>query len=154
MPVALTLLDTRDDWLASAEAMVNAGNCKMCAFESALLTRPYAQVEQCSEGAMFLVMTHSHDLDFELCEAILSRPGGSWCGLIASHSKAVAFKRRLSAKGFSSQELLSLIAPIGLPGVAGKQPMAVAVSVVAQLLSLPVFTEAANLPVALSEERI
>ncbi len=144
MQVSLTVLDSRPDWLAHAREVSLRGDSQPAAtLETVVLTQPHVQIEHCAKGAVFLVMTHSHDLDFELCEAILSRPDAHWCGLIASDSKAASFNRRLSAKGFSAQELLPLVAPVGLPGVVGKEPMAVAVSVVAQLLSLPAFSRPA-----------
>lgn len=145
MPVALTLLDNRAEWLARAECQIDTENGQTATFKSVELKQPHSQIEQCVEGAVFLVMTHSHDLDFELCEAILSRSAPRWCGLIASRSKAASFRRRLLAKGFDAEELASLVAPIGLPDINSKEPMAVAVSVVAQLLSLPVFTNPAGL---------
>ena len=138
LPVRLTVMDSRPDWLYRlCDPGFNVSGTP--GLSTCEITHPHRQIEQCPIGSVFVVMTHSHDLDFELCEAILSRPENNWCGLIASDSKATSFKRRLSAKGFSEDELLNLVAPIGLPEVSGKHPMAVAVSVAAQLLSQPAF---------------
>lgn len=93
-------------------------------------------IEDCSAQSWYLVMSHSHVLDQQLVEAILSRADAQYCGLIGSESKAAAFRGRLKRKGFSDEELLLLSSPIGLPGLKGKQPMEVAISVVAQLLQL------------------
>lgn len=138
LPLRLTVMDSRPDWL---QRLSEPGGDHFTSPQLSCceLTQPHRQIEQCSQGSVFVVMTHSHDLDFELCEAILSRPEKNWCGLIASDSKAAGFRRRLSGKGFSDEDLLRLVTPIGLPEVTGKHPMAVAVSVAAQLLSQPEF---------------
>jgi xanthine dehydrogenase accessory factor len=38
------------------------------------------------------------------------------------------------ARGFAPEAVANMVCPIGLPGLAGKQPEVLAVSVVAQLL--------------------
>jgi len=93
-------------------------------------------IEDCPAQSWYLVMSHSHVLDQQIVEAILSRADAQYCGLIGSKSKAAAFRGRLKRKGFSDAELAMLTSPIGLPGLKGKQPMEIAISVVAQLLQL------------------
>jgi len=100
------------------------------------LTNPFAAVESCPPAAHYLVMTHSHDLDFELCEAALSRPDINYLGLIGSASKAASFRSRLSKKGFTTTELARLTCPIGLPTIRGKTPMEIAIAITAELLQL------------------
>lgn len=95
--------------------------------------RPEAEVAEAPEGSLFLVMTHSHDLDFRLVETILRRGGFDWLGLIGSETKRARFARRLSAKGLDPARVTC---PIGVPGIAGKHPRVIAVSVVAQILAL------------------
>jgi len=79
-------------------------------------------------------MTHSHDLDFELCEAALSRPDINHLGLIGSASKAASFRSRLGKKGFTTAELARLTCPIGIPTIRGKTPMEIAIAITAELL--------------------
>lgn len=93
-----------------------------------------AAVVEAPPRAWHLVMTHAHGLDLALCEAVLSRGDARYLGLIGSRSKAVRFRRRLAAMGFSDEELKALHCPVGLPGVGGKAPMEIAVSIVADLL--------------------
>jgi len=81
-------------------------------------------------------MTHSHVLDQQLVEAILTRGDARFCGLIGSKSKAASFRSRLKRKGFTENEIAGLTSPIGLPELKGKQPMEIAVSVVAQMMIL------------------
>ncbi len=93
-----------------------------------------------------LVMTHDHSVDFELVRAALdtisdtSSPhdkrsdiSAPYIGCIASATKAKRFRDRLMQRGYSEQLVNQLVMPIGLQ-VGGKEPMAVAVSIVAQLL--------------------
>ncbi len=93
-------------------------------------------IEGCAADSYYLVMTHSHVLDQQLVEAILTRGDARFCGLIGSKSKATSFRSRLKRKGFTEDEIGSLTSPIGLPELKGKQPMEIAVSVVAQMMIL------------------
>ena len=100
------------------------------------MKRPDVEVDEYCPNAYCLVMTHSHELDLELVQAILSRDDIQYCGLIGSKSKAVKFRNRLKRKQFSDEEIARLISPIGLNEIPGKRPMEVAVSVAAQLIAL------------------
>ena len=93
-----------------------------------------------------LVMTHDHSVDFELVRAALdtiydtsssedqcSDISAPYIGCIASATKAKRFRDRLIQRGYSEQLVNRLVMPIGLQ-IGGKEPMAVAVSIVAQLL--------------------
>lgn len=44
-------------------------------------------------------MTHSHTLDFSICEAIFERHDFAWFGLIGSASKRASFNRQFTARG-------------------------------------------------------
>ncbi|PRD66100.1 xanthine dehydrogenase accessory protein XdhC [Malikia granosa] len=89
-------------------------------------------------GSRVLIMSFSHAEDFELVAACLQRQRERadlpFIGLIGSRSKWASFRQRLQARGFAPQELEQVICPIGLPGIAGKQPAVIAASVAAQLL--------------------
>ena len=85
-------------------------------------------------GARYLIMTHSHALDFDIVEAILARGDARFIGLIGSATKRAQFEARLRDRGFSEQAILSVTCPIGVTGVTSKHPGAIATSVVAQLL--------------------
>ncbi len=93
-----------------------------------------AEVSAAPPAAFFLVLTHSHALDLALAEAILARGDAAWFGLIGSKTKRARFEHRLLARGFATEAVQGMVCPIGLPGLAGKQPEVLAVSVVAQLL--------------------
>ena len=93
-------------------------------------------VEQAPSHAYFLIMTHSHQLDFALTQAILKKGQFAYCGLIGSKTKKVRFERQLSASGFTQHQITRLTCPIGLPSIPGKSPEVLAISVVAQLLQI------------------
>ena len=104
--------------------------------ETRVAQDPVAQVGALPPGACCLVMTHSHELDQNLCEALLRRGDFAWLGLIGSATKHRRFMQRLKEKGLTQAQLARLTCPIGIPGIQSKQPGAIAVSVAAQLLQL------------------
>jgi len=97
---------------------------------------PVQQVSCAAVNSAFLILTHNHQLDFELCQAIIKRADASWLGVIGSETKNKKFQHRLAHRGFSSEQIKQMICPIGLPQVTGKLPMEVAVSVAGQLIEL------------------
>jgi len=100
------------------------------------LEQPELAIESCTANSYFLVMTHDHALDQQLCEAILARGDSSYCGVIGSRTKGLKFRQRLLKKGFSQDELLQLTCPMGLADLKTKKPMEIAVSVMAECLVL------------------
>jgi xanthine dehydrogenase accessory factor len=97
---------------------------------------PVLEVNAMPQGAFFLIMTHSHPLDFDLCHAVLRRDDFAYCGLIGSKSKRRRFEKRLRALGLAASTRESLTCPIGLPGIRGKTPAEIAIGVTAQLLQI------------------
>lgn len=95
---------------------------------------PELAVDEAPAGTMFLVMTHSHGLDQDICEAVLRRSDAAYLGLIGSATKAARFRSRLRAKGLEESAMAAMQCPIGLPGVTGKAPSVIAASVAADLL--------------------
>jgi xanthine dehydrogenase accessory factor len=85
-------------------------------------------------GSIIVVMTHSHELDEDICFAVLSRDDIAWLGLIGSATKRRRFTQRLAKRGISDKRLDRLVCPIGLSGIKGKQPATIALSLVAQLM--------------------
>ena len=100
------------------------------------LEQPELAIESCTVNSYFLVMTHDHALDQQLCEAILARGDSAYCGVIGSRTKGLKFRQRLLKKGFSQDELLQLTCPMGLADLKTKKPMEIAVSVMAECLVL------------------
>lgn len=106
---------------------------------------PIDFVHSHGRGRYMLVMTHDHSLDFELVRAAIdinravedqaANPSTTipYIGCIGSATKAKRFQDRLLKRDYSDEALQPLIMPIGLE-IGGKEPMAVAVSITAQIL--------------------
>ena len=92
------------------------------------------EVANAPAGAFFLVLTHEHALDLRIVEAVLHRGDFAFCGLIGSKTKRASFVHRLAERGVAPEAIARLTCPIGITGVAGKQPEVIAAAVVAQLL--------------------
>jgi xanthine dehydrogenase accessory factor len=95
-----------------------------------------ALIKAAPEDAHFLVMTHSHALDFDLIAAVLAKGRFGSLGLIGSDTKKARFLQRLRADGIGDRALARLQCPIGVPGIRSKVPAAIAIAVVAELLIL------------------
>lgn len=93
-----------------------------------------AEVAVAAPGDAFLVLTHSHDLDLRITQAILARGDFGFFGLIGSATKRAKFERRLAERGVERERIDRMQCPIGLPGLQGKEPGVIAVAAVAQLL--------------------
>ena len=93
-----------------------------------------AEVHEAPPGAFYLVLTHRHDLDLKITQAILSRADFGYLGLIGSQTKRQRFIHHFERRGIASEVIARLTCPIGVPGIAGKQPEVIAVAVVAQML--------------------
>jgi xanthine dehydrogenase accessory factor len=131
-------IDCRVQWIDGREGEFPV--LSALAPEPAHITRrcvddPEAEVSCAAPGTFYLVMTHRHDLDERITEAILRRGDAGYVGLIGSRTKRARFMHRLDARGIGAQALARLTCPIGLPGLVGKEPAVLAVSVVAQLLT-------------------
>jgi xanthine dehydrogenase accessory factor len=97
---------------------------------------PADEVAELPAGADLVVMTHSHALDLDILDAALRRGTHRYLGLIGSRTKRATFVKRLEARGRTPEQLAGITCPIGLPGIAGKEPAVIAVAVAAQLLVL------------------
>ena len=97
-----------------------------------------AAVRDLPAGAMVLIMSFSHAEDLDVLASCLQRRRDQadlpWIGLIGSQTKWATFRHRLEQRGFTGAQLDAVVCPIGLPGIRGKQPEVIAVSVAAQLL--------------------
>lgn len=97
---------------------------------------PEAEVRDAPADAVFLVLTHSHALDFELVRAILERGDFRLCGLLGSQSKRARFEQRLRARGVAEHAIARLHCPLGVHGLAGKEPEVIAIAIAAEVLQL------------------
>jgi xanthine dehydrogenase accessory factor len=125
LPLRLTWLDTRAELfpalIPDSVQIVHAPD-------------PLPSVAAAAPGTRFLVLTHSHALDYALCRAILARGDFASLGLIGSKSKAARFRSRLARDGLPADTIARLLCPIGAGGVDSKWPAAIAVAVAFELL--------------------
>ncbi|BCL73024.1 xanthine dehydrogenase accessory protein XdhC [Vibrio nigripulchritudo] len=96
---------------------------------------PVGEVNFVHENSYFLVMTHNHQLDFDLTRAILDREDSCYFGVIGSATKRKKFDMRLKQRGYKDSQLETMTSPIGLSDVPGKLPAEIAVSVAAELIA-------------------
>ncbi|MBN8597151.1 MAG: xanthine dehydrogenase accessory protein XdhC [Planctomycetes bacterium] len=124
-PLALTIVDDRPEW-NSAERYSGAQRILDWKQGVAAATKEPA-------STLALVMTCSHDTDFEILRNLLATTPPVFTGLIGSKSKRVCLFGRLVAAGIDETLVQNIRCPIGV-GDTGKEPHAVAISVAAQLL--------------------
>jgi xanthine dehydrogenase accessory factor len=129
LPFAVTWIDSRDEIFP---ADVPPGVA--CEHSDPV----QAAVPSLAPGSQVLIMSFSHAEDLDIVAACLRRQRErgdlAGIGLIGSATKWATFRHRLEARGFSAEELAAVNCPIGIPGIAGKEPEVIAVSVAAQLL--------------------
>jgi xanthine dehydrogenase accessory factor len=125
LPVAVDWIDPRPEAFPGAVPRNAAAR---------LEADPASAVRGLPAGSAVLVMTHSHPLDLAIVAAAMARADLGPVGLIGSATKRARFLSRLRAVGHGDAAEARLVCPIGLPGIAGKEPAVIAASVAAQVL--------------------
>lgn len=131
---ALSMLDAHID-LIDARPMITTGSYPENV-RALHVTDPVAMVDRLPADTYYLVMTHDHAQDLELCAQILQRQDVAYCGLIGSRSKRRRFERRFTSLGLNAAQLSKLVCPIGIEQIQGKKPHEIALAVAAQILAL------------------
>lgn len=127
LPIEIRWIDER----ASEFPVEIPKNCKRIVTSS-----PLSELKDIAEGAFIIVMTHSHDLDYDVVREALKNGKFTYLGLIGSDTKRARFEKRLLAEGLTEADLKRLVCPIGISGVTGKHPREIAIAVAAEVLSL------------------
>jgi xanthine dehydrogenase accessory factor len=129
LPFAVTWVDSRDEVFPTAVP----ANVR-CEHSNPV----QAAVNHLPSNSAILIMSFSHAEDLDIVAACLQRVRERgdlpFIGLIGSKTKWASFKHRLVERGFAAAELSRITCPIGVAGIAGKEPAVIAVSVAAQLL--------------------
>ncbi len=128
---SLSTLDSNIRWIDSRRNVFRDTPSNVRAIESA---DPALEVAAMPANSCFFVMTHSHAIDFEICDRILRRGDAVYCGLIGSLSKRRRFEKRFRSQGMPDDVLNKLVCPIGVEGISGKKPAEIAVAAAAQVL--------------------
>ncbi|TAL66424.1 MAG: xanthine dehydrogenase accessory protein XdhC, partial [Burkholderiaceae bacterium] len=133
LPFALTWIDSRDG-IFPGEVPVDI----TCEYSDPV----QSAVRDLAPNSRVLIMSFSHAEDLDIVAACLQRQRARgdlpYIGLIGSKTKWATFRHRLEARGYSAGELAQVTCPIGVPGIAGKEPEVIAVAVAAQLLQLAI----------------
>ena len=125
LPCNLTWVDSREGFLPENP---------VSNITAVLSEVPADEVRGMPANAYYIVMTHNHQLDFDICAAILKRGDFRYLGLIGSETKWRRFQKRFEFHGHDRKLISRIVCPVGLPQVPGKQPMEVAVSVAAEVI--------------------
>lgn len=130
----LAQCDARIDWVDSRADLFPSevsANVNLVALDDVV-----THVDTLSDAHRCIIVTHDHALDYRITLALLTRTEIDYVGLIGSETKAARFFDRLAKDGVSEEDRARCRCPIGLPGVKGKLPMEIAISIAAQVLSL------------------
>ena len=130
---ALSRLDCNIRWIDSRRNMFRKVPGNVRAIET---SEPALEVAAMPPGSYYLVMTHSHSMDFDICDRILRREDARYSGLIGSKSNRRRFEKRYRQQGMAQGMIDQLVCPIGVDGISGKKPAEIAVSVAAEVLKL------------------
>jgi xanthine dehydrogenase accessory factor len=132
LPLNLHLVDSRAVQLAPERlAPLQDGAARVEIHHSPI---PEMTLHDLPPGSHVLILTHDHAEDAALCDAALRRPDLGSIGLIGSSVKWIRFQEQLRREGHGDADLARITTPIGLPGISGKTPAVIAISVAAQLV--------------------
>ena len=131
LPFVLTWVDSRDGVFP-----IDAASNIVCEHSDPV----EGAVRGLAPQSCVLIMSFSHAEDLEVVAACLLRHRQQadlpFIGLIGSKTKWATFQHRLAARGFTADELAQVTSPIGVRGIARKEPEVIAVAVAAQLLQI------------------
>ena len=131
LDVEVDWIDEREDQFAGATTL---GTPWPSHIRQVCVDAVEAEVRGAPPGAYYLVLTHQHELDLRITEAVLRRGDFGYLGLIGSKTKRQRFIRRFEQRGVAAAAIARMTCPIGVEGIGGKQPEVLALAVVAQLL--------------------
>ena len=146
LPVATTLVDDREALDYGPAPALPAG----VAYER--LDDPEMLIGKPPPASAFVILTHSHALDYRLADAALRRGDAAYVGMIGSATKRARFEHWFLARGGSPQALSTLICPIGGKATRDKRPQVIAALAAAEILGHVLATGEAALPARQSKE--
>lgn len=123
LPVHIRWVDPRENEFPAAIPAIA---------EKVVTSTPTVEIRHATAADSILILTHSHDLDYELLREAFAHGQFAYLGLIGSDTKRTRFLKRLKADGVADTSRLTC--PIGVQGITGKHPREIAVAVAAELL--------------------
>ncbi|MGO4334402.1 xanthine dehydrogenase accessory protein XdhC [Labrys sp. KB_33_2] len=124
LPFAVTLVDDRAEMLAGLPE-----NCRVRHLED-----PADAIADAPAGAAYIILTHSHALDYRLTEAALERRDAAYVGMIGSKTKRKRFESQFLRNSGTLTMLGELTCPIGGADVDDKRPEIIASLTAAELV--------------------
>jgi xanthine dehydrogenase accessory factor len=124
LPFTITLTDDRDDVLGGLPAEITCVR----------MADPVQAVERAAPGTAFVILSHSHALDYRLTEAALARGDAAYVGMIGSGTKRARFEASFLRSGGRQDALARLTCPIGAADVDDKRPEVIAALTAAELV--------------------
>ncbi len=124
LPFTVTLVDDRDHVMSGLPRSVTCIR----------MADPVDAVAHAPAGAGFVVLSHSHALDYRLTEAALARGDAAYIGMIGSATKRARFEASFLRAGGRRETLARLTSPIGGAGVDDKRPEVIAALTAAELV--------------------
>jgi len=124
LPLAVTLVDDRASQFDEVPAAVA---CLQ-------LDDPEPALSTARPGSAFVVLTHSHALDYRLAEAALLRGDAAYVGMIGSATKRARFEASFRRRHPGNKALTQLTCPIGGSDVHDKRPEVIAALTSAELV--------------------
>jgi len=124
LPFAVSLIDDRDDVLAGLPPGITCIR----------MADPVEAVAGAPAAAAFVVLSHSHALDYRIAEAALARGDAAYVGMIGSATKRARFESGFLRAGGLSAALARLTCPIGGSDVDDKRPEVIAALTAAELV--------------------
>lgn len=124
LPLAVTLVDDRPGQFGDVPETVACLH----------LDDPETALADARPGAAFIVLTHSHALDYRLAEAALLRGDTAYVGMIGSGTKRARFEASFRRRHPGSTALTRLTCPIGGSDVHDKRPEVIAALTAAELV--------------------
>lgn len=131
LPVETQLVDVRPESLSGMPEAIT----------TTCLAMPEQAVRDALPGTAFVVLTHSHDLDFLIAAETLRRGDAAYVGMIGSKTKRAVFARWLGENGYDEKLADRLTCPIGVAASGGlkitdKRPEIIAALTAAELMTV------------------
>ena len=124
LPLRVTLVDER------AEAMREVPG----GIDWALTPLPETVVDAAAPGTSYVVLTHSHALDFQIATAALAREDAAYVGMIGSATKRAKFRAQAVRDGLPAEIAERLVCPMAPHTRRDKRPEVIAAFVAAEVL--------------------
>jgi xanthine dehydrogenase accessory factor len=125
LPFKVHLIDDRPDVFGTVPAGI----------ETVHLDQPVHWVASAPARTAYIILSHSHALDYALAEAALKKGDAAYVGMIGSATKRARFASWFLASGGTEAQLSRLICPIG-GKIADKRPEMIAALTIAEVIGV------------------